>query len=837
MVNASVNLETHNMLALMLLLFCGILPHSTHATNNTTLLQDQSDDWSMIMEVEVEDPNAADIKQKKLAKVGLDATPCGDILCLNRAKCLMAADKHGPYKCVCQIGFSGTHCEQTNSGFRFPKIEEGGYLKFIFPFGQDLASSALMDINVFHIGFEIKPDLTNGRRLIVYHRSKRDERSFMLNLELGHLVFRFTEPILLPQEADSSNVIDELRHSQPLIASSQWYSVEFGRQTDGRLYLSLNKNIVKGDESKAFKKAWPQRPKSRTRDPKEEDIFIGGHSNLELLRTQDPYFGRYLEENFVGCIQHIYINGEFMDPRRRSFVGDAVEGYGLTDCAHGICDQNRCKNNGTCAIISGSSFECQCPMGTKGLNCQNREELHMLQYTGRSYTEYFGFKGTSQSNMMLLITFKPVSPNGLLLYQGYSHDRRGDFLTVLLVQSHIEVQFDLGSGTANLRSPSVLMMNTWHTVRFWLNGRQGFLVVDNEDQVTTAFSYGPLVQLTLDQHMFIGSHPDADLTSAHLNDYLRKVGGGNVPGFHGCIQQLQLNGQSVDLLRDALRGVNMENCLGHPCARPDTTCMHSSHCRPEGEDFTCVCFLGYVGKKCDTPISTTRLNRPSFGRRSILRYGSPDVITKLNMPHFDIYLDIRLRSTKLRTVTHPNFWNGEQMGRRFQTLLACLTTADDRLLIGIDEQGSTHLFIDRQTVPWFKQIHGSLEEAGSNQTSEKGWEGNDGPKKLVLSVNMWHKMMLKRRGNTYLLFVNGTKIGVERSDRLGYGKLSYNMLSIGNVNANHQGVETKPKRGSFSTQSPDVLFVGFNGCIENLHINGRQLSTAEATSGESIAEC
>jgi len=49
--------------------------------------------------------------------------------------------------------------------------------------------------------------------------------------------------------------------------------------------------------------------------------------------------------------------------------------------------------------------------------------------------------------------FLPTTGDGLLLYNGYSTDRRGDFFALSLRDGFVEYCFDLGTGPAIIRSP------------------------------------------------------------------------------------------------------------------------------------------------------------------------------------------------------------------------------------------------------------------------------------------------------------------------------------------------------------------------------------------------
>ena len=49
------------------------------------------------------------------------------------------------------------------------------------------------------------------------------------------------------------------------------------------------------------------------------------------------------------------------------------------------------------------------------------------------------------------MVFKPITREGLMLYNGYTNDRKGDFISLAMREGHIEFQFDLGTGPGVLR--------------------------------------------------------------------------------------------------------------------------------------------------------------------------------------------------------------------------------------------------------------------------------------------------------------------------------------------------------------------------------------------------
>ncbi|KAF6770348.1 hypothetical protein AHF37_11257, partial [Paragonimus kellicotti] len=73
----------------------------------------------MVMEVAVEDPNKSDIskdKNRPTSRLLFNSVRCGELVCLNGARCHNISvqknyTEYEQYICLCQIGFSGTHCE------------------------------------------------------------------------------------------------------------------------------------------------------------------------------------------------------------------------------------------------------------------------------------------------------------------------------------------------------------------------------------------------------------------------------------------------------------------------------------------------------------------------------------------------------------------------------------------------------------------------------------------------------------------------------------------------------------------------------------------------------
>lgn len=87
------------------------------------------------------------------------------------------------------------------------------------------------------------------------------------------------------------------------------------------------------------------------------------------------------------------------------------------------------------------------------LGCFFLSEIDVLipSFDGHSYLQFVGLRRSVLSFSEIEIVFKAVDPNGLLLYNGYSTDGTGDFISAAITNSTVEYRFDLGTGPAIIR--------------------------------------------------------------------------------------------------------------------------------------------------------------------------------------------------------------------------------------------------------------------------------------------------------------------------------------------------------------------------------------------------
>ncbi|GFO08519.1 pikachurin-like [Plakobranchus ocellatus] len=176
------------------------------------------------------------------------------------------------------------------------------------------------------------------------------------------------------------------------------------------------------------------------------NLFLGGYSDMPTIQNRVG-----TRHQFVGCIQELRINGQRFDFRPSGPVGQAEFGVNVGECSDGVCDQVNCLNGGTCAVRSADQHLCLCPLGYHGDSCEKDTPVHIPYFSGHSYLELPGLQRSVLSYTDIEMVVKPMSHDGTILYNGYSSDRRGDFISLALENGHMVFRFDLGTGPAEIR--------------------------------------------------------------------------------------------------------------------------------------------------------------------------------------------------------------------------------------------------------------------------------------------------------------------------------------------------------------------------------------------------
>ncbi|XP_067107794.1 laminin subunit alpha-1 [Osmerus mordax] len=146
----------------------------------------------------------------------------------------------------------------------------------------------------------------------------------------------------------------------------------------------------------------------------------------------------------------------------------------------------------------------------------------------------------------IVLLFKTLSPNGLLLYLASNGTR--DFLSIELVEGRVRLTFELGSGPLPLTSTRAYNTGVWYKITLQRNKRKGYLSVmaaDNssEKEILEGESPGSASDLNRSDRdpIYIGGLPMS-------RPIRRQV---VARSYVGCIKNMEIARSNFDLLRDS----------------------------------------------------------------------------------------------------------------------------------------------------------------------------------------------------------------------------------------------------------------------------------------------
>ncbi|KAJ9599102.1 hypothetical protein L9F63_010416, partial [Diploptera punctata] len=123
------------------------------------------------------------------------------------------------------------------------------------------------------------------------------------------------------------------------------------------------------------------------------------------------------------------------------------------------CLSHPCTDGSTCDALPQGGYVCKCPPGRKGKLCQDLDaELHEVfvpEFDGDSYLELPRLEGVGRA-FSLELWFMSREPDGILLYNGQLTNGKGDFISVHIINAHVQFRFDLGSGAANITAKNLI---------------------------------------------------------------------------------------------------------------------------------------------------------------------------------------------------------------------------------------------------------------------------------------------------------------------------------------------------------------------------------------------
>ncbi|XP_068772364.1 basement membrane-specific heparan sulfate proteoglycan core protein isoform X3 [Struthio camelus] len=458
----------------------------------------------------------------------------------------------------------------------------------------------------FEIQITFRPDAADG--MLLYNGQRKSSGADFVSFGLvgGRPEFRF----------DAGSGMATIRHPTPL---------RLGEYHTVRLFRNLTQGSLALD-------GFP--PVNGTSQGKfqgldlNEELYLGGYPDYSVVAKTG------LSSGFVGCVRQLLIQSEevvFSEPDLRA--------HGISNCP--TCQDRPCQNGGVCEDAESSAYVCRCPTGFTGSNCEYSQALHchpeacgpdatcVNRPDGQGYTcrchlgksgekcmdgeavsaPSFDEEGAFVSyppltnihhELRVDAEFKPLAPDGLLLFSGGKAAPVEDFVALAMADGHLEFRYELGSGPAVLRSPEPLALGRWHRVSAERLHKDGTLTVDGGPPVKRS-SPGKSQGLNLRTPLYLGG----------VEPSLRLPGPANISAaFRGCIGEVSVNGKKVDLSYSFLESRGVAQCReSSPCER--APCRHGGRCVAAGAGaFHCLCRHGFSGPRCELADDQCLLGNP-----------------------------------------------------------------------------------------------------------------------------------------------------------------------------------------------------------------------------------
>uniref|UniRef100_A0A8B9J6Z1 Agrin n=1 Tax=Astyanax mexicanus TaxID=7994 RepID=A0A8B9J6Z1_ASTMX len=447
--------------------------------------------------------------------------PCEPNPCHPSSQCAILPE--GGYKCECPMGREGKHCRKVSEkkGAYIPYFDGESYLelKGLHLYNHDLKQKVSMTVVLL-------ANDSNG--MIFYNGQKTDGKGDFISLALigGILEFRY----------DLGKGPAVIR-SKEKIKLNVWNTVNLERaQRKGEINVN-GKDPVRGES-----------PNQHNDLNLKESLYVGGAPDFSKVARAAS-----LKSGFKGAIQKITVMGtQILKPE------NALHSSDVSMYSHHPCSGDVCHNGGECVPML-DSYECVCPYGFTGAQCQHATyekaagESEAIAFDGRTFIEYHN--GVTKSEKALLVnkfelSIKTEATHGLILWSGKGVER-SDYIALAIVDGRVQMTYDLGSKPVVLRSTVRVNTNRWIRIKASRALRDGSLQVGNEAAVTGS---SPLAatQLDTDGALWLGGLEELSVA--------RRLPKAYSTGFMGCVKDVIVDGVDLHLVEDALNSPKILHC-------------------------------------------------------------------------------------------------------------------------------------------------------------------------------------------------------------------------------------------------------------------------------------
>ncbi|GAB0092873.1 neurexin-1 [Sergentomyia squamirostris] len=300
-------------------------------------------------------------------------------------------------------------------------------------------------------------------------------------------------------------------------------------------------------------------------------VYVGGAVNPRALQ------GARVHNNFVGCL------------RKVEFSADTLR-LNLIDLAR----------TGSKLIQVAGRVDYTCPSG---------DPQDPVTFTTRSsHLTLPTWEASKQGTMSF--KFRTNEPNGLIVMNIGSRPPRSDTFAVELLNGHIYVHVDLGSGAVKVRASRRRVDDgVWHEFTLRRSGREGKVSVDglwNEFRTP-----GDSTQLEVDTPLYLGgtgpAYASISWPPAVWTATLRQ-------GYVGCLRDLVLNGKPIDIAAYARQQDSASvkpscHVVASQCGGSVSPCQNGGSCSEGWNRPLCDCSATlYTGPTCGRESATLAFN-------------------------------------------------------------------------------------------------------------------------------------------------------------------------------------------------------------------------------------
>ncbi|XP_047662867.1 agrin isoform X7 [Tachysurus fulvidraco] len=462
--------------------------------------------------------------------------PCEPSPCHPSSQCHVLPE--GGYKCECPMGREGKHCRKLSEkkGAYIPYFNGDSYLelKGLHLYGHDLRQKVSMTVVLL-------ANDSNG--MIFYNGQKTDRKGDFISLALNDGILEFRYDL-----GKGPAVI----RSKEKLKLNVWTTVNLERANRKGEITINGRDSVKGEAPKS-------RKNQHTDLNLKESLYVGGAPDFSKLARAAS-----IKAGFKGAIQKITLMGTSILK-----ADNALHSMDVSMYTHHPCSRDVCENGGECNPLL-ESYECVCPFGFTGPQCQHTTyekaagESEAIAFDGRTFIEYHNGVTKSpesletpsdQSEKALLVnkfelSIKTEATHGLLLWSGKGVER-SDYIALAIVDGRVQMTYDLGSKPVVLRSSVRVNTNHWIRIKASRALRDGSLQVGNEAAVTGS---SPLAatQLDTDGALWLGGLEDMAVA--------RRLPKAYSTGFVGCVKDVIVDGVDLHLVEDALNSPKILHC-------------------------------------------------------------------------------------------------------------------------------------------------------------------------------------------------------------------------------------------------------------------------------------